>query len=115
MLSGRVRDPPGPIAVFEYQLPASALFPGGYIFLADPRIRSHVLYPQYFESAAARELFEFQVFMSFEDFRCFTYLLVIGRSMKDTESEVSKQYAAALKNVAHHGVGLFHILYHFWR
>ena len=54
-------------------------------------------------------------FMSLEDLRCFTCLLVVGHSMKDTESEVSKQYAAALKNVAHHGVGLFHILYHFWR
>jgi hypothetical protein len=68
------------------------------------------LYTQYFESAAARELFEFQVFVSSEEM---FHLLTRDHSMKDTESEVSKQYAAALKNVAHHGVGLFRILYQF--
>lgn len=50
--------------------PESALF--------TPRLRTL----QYFESAAARELFEFQ----------------------DTESEVSKQYVKALANVLHHKV-----------
>ncbi|KIM74736.1 hypothetical protein PILCRDRAFT_827946, partial [Piloderma croceum F 1598] len=44
-------------------------------------------YFQYFESAAARELFEFQ----------------------DTESEVSKQYAVALTNVMHHGTKMVYI------
>jgi len=44
-------------------------------------------YFQYFESAAARELFEFQ----------------------DTESEVSKQYAVALTNVIHHGTKMVYV------
>jgi len=44
-------------------------------------------YFQYFESAAARELFEFQ----------------------DTESEVSKHYVAALTNIMHHGAKMVYV------
>jgi hypothetical protein len=67
------------------------------------------LWAQYFESAAARELFEFQVSIPCSCFLFVLLPLMHGLPTKDTDSEVSKKYASALKNVMQHGVCLFRL------
>jgi hypothetical protein len=65
---------------------------------------------QYFESTAARELFEFQVpFMS--------HVCLYGStsfSIQNTESAVSQAYVKALKNVIDNGVLIFISIFFIW-
>ena len=61
MLSSFVRYPSRPFAIPEYEFPASTVFPGMYFGASRYSSPSSCSPVQYFESAAARELFEFQV------------------------------------------------------
>jgi hypothetical protein len=59
-------------------------------------------YLQYFESVAARELFEFQVRLAFFFALCMVH--EVRFELQNTESQVSKEYVRALGNVLDHGV-----------
>ncbi|KAF5378463.1 hypothetical protein D9615_007029 [Tricholomella constricta] len=67
-------------------------------------------YFQYFESAAARELFEFQVTTPIS-----VYLSSVTRPhallshLQNTESEVSKNYVTALRSVVDHGTKMVYV------
>lgn len=98
-MSGLVWDSSWAIEVPEHELAGPTLHPGKpHDFAGHSSLYNTT---QYFESIAARELFEFQVSL----FHKVGLLIVIAcRHHQNTESQISKDYVRALRNVLDNGV-----------
>lgn len=102
MLPGALRDPSWTVAILEYELISPTVHPGT---LRDITVMNCLAHGdiQYFESTAARELFEFQV--QIQGHVCLLHLNVFF-AYQNTESTISRDYVRALRNVLNNGVGV---------